>query len=215
MSENRSIEEAISRFVESLEEEQKNDKLLESNNTKEKYLEDKVYDFEEQDEEKEEIEEKEIPLCSDENIEKIKEFVKKVISIVANSEVSDINYDSETGKINIYGKDLGIAIGKNGKNMEAIEYITNLYIKRKNLSEKTVNIDIKNYKKKKYESIKSLALKMANKAVKEQKKIILKPMPSYERKIIHDILAENKEVKTKSKNKEPYRRIIIYPLKEK
>lgn len=53
MSENRSIEEAISRFVESLEEEQKNDKLLESNNTKEKYLENKVYDFEEQDEEKE------------------------------------------------------------------------------------------------------------------------------------------------------------------
>ena len=99
--------------------------------------------------------------------------------------------------------------------MEAIEYILNLYAKRKDLSEKNLTIDIKDYKKKKYEAIKNIALKMAGKAIKEQKKIILKPMPSYERKIIHDVLSENKEVKTKSKNKEPYRRIIIYPLKEK
>jgi spoIIIJ-associated protein len=59
-----------------------------------------------------------------------------------------------------------------------------------------------------------MALKMAQKAVKEGKKIALKPMPPYERKIVHDALSDNKDVKTKSKDKDPYRKIIIYPLKD-
>ena len=213
MSENTSIEEAISKFVESLEEEQKNNKLLETNNIKESYIDDITDKHYEEDI----LEEEEEYAIEDDcqKAEKIKNFIKKIIALVTNSEVSGVAYDSTCGKINVYGRDLGIAIGKNGKNLEAIEYILNLYIKKKNLSDKNITIDIKDYKKNKYETIKNMALKMAGKAVKEQRKIVLKPMPSYERKIIHDVLSENKEVKTKSKNKEPYRRIIIYPLKEK
>ncbi len=209
MSENANIEEAISKFVQSLEEEQKSDILLESQNKKNLSIEEEDY----LDETVEETENTET--FTEDRFEKIKEFVKKVIAMVTNSDVDEITFDEDNGIINIYGRDLGIAIGKNGKNMEAIEYILNLYVKRKGLSERSLTIDIKDYKKKKYESIKKMALKMAVKAIKEQKKIALKPMPSYERKIIHDILSENKEVKTKSKNKEPYRRIIIYPMKEK
>ena len=208
MSENTHIEEAINKFVQSLEEEQKSDKLLESHNKKDFFTEEEYCD-----EAAEEPENNQILI--EDRCEKIKEFVKKVIVLITNSEVDEVAFDEAAGEINIYGRDLGIAIGKNGRNMEAIEYILNLFVKRKSLFEKNLIIDIKDYKKKKYESIKKMALKMAVKAVKEQKKIILKPMPSYERKIIHDILSENKEVKTKSKNKEPYRRITIYPLKEK
>jgi len=53
---------------------------------------------------------------------------------------------------------------------------------------------------------------MARKAIKEGRKIVLKPMCSHERKIVHSVLAEFKEVRTESKNNEPYRRIVIYPV---
>lgn len=216
MSEQRSMEEAISQFVESLEEEQKSNKLIESKQKikneeeAEKDKEDENYKIE-YEEEKEEIVEKIKPI---EDIDKIKEFIIKIVSSVTNSEVSEIKYDKENNEIQIYGKDLGIAIGKNGKNMEAIEYIVNLVARRKNILESSVVIDIKGYRRKKYEIIKNLAIRMAKKAVMEGRKIVLKPMPSYERKIVHDALSDNKEVKTKSKNKDPYRRIIIYPNKE-
>lgn len=216
MSEQRSMEEAISQFVESLEEEQKSNKLIESKQKikdeeeAEKDKEDENYKIE-YEEEKEEIVEK---IKSTEDIDKIKEFIIKIVSSVTNSEVSEIKYDKENNEIDIYGKDLGIAIGKNGKNMEAIEYIVNLVARRKNILESSVVIDIKGYRRKKYEIIKNLAIRMAKKAVREGRKIVLKPMPSYERKIVHDTLSGNKEVKTKSKNKDPYRRIIIYPNKE-
>jgi spoIIIJ-associated protein len=215
------MEEAISEFVEDLEEEQKSNKLIESRqkeklveNDEENPEEDKYKNYENfvtKDDDFEEItESKEVSG----DIEKLKEFIVKIINSVSNSEVSDIKYDRENNKIDIYGKDLGIAIGKNGKNMEAIEYIVNLVARRKNIFDKSVAIDIKDYKRKKYDIIKNIAIKMAKKAVKEGRKIVLKPMPSYERKIVHDALSESKEVKTKSKNKEPYRRIIIYPNKE-
>ncbi|MHB1346320.1 MAG: Jag family protein [Candidatus Humimicrobiaceae bacterium] len=221
MSDSRSMEEAISSFVDSLEEEQKSNKLIESNQ-KEKISDeneenpenDRYKDYENypgKDEDEEESMQK--PEASG-DIEKIKEFIVKVVGTVSNSEISDIKYDKENNKIDIYGKDLGIAIGKNGKNMEAIEYIVNLVARRKNILDRSVSIDIKDYKRKKYDIIQNLAIRMAKKAVKEGRKIVLKPMPSYERKIIHDALSESKEVKTKSKNKEPYRRIIIYPNKE-
>lgn len=216
MSEQRSMEEAISQFVESLEEEQKSNKLIESKQKikneeeAEKDKEGENYKIE-YEEEKEEIVEK---IKSTEDIDKIKEFIIKIVSSVTNSEVSEIKYDKENNEIDIYGKDLGIAIGKNGKNMEAIEYIVNLVARRKNILESSVVIDIKGYRRKKYEIIKNLAIRMAKKAVREGRKIVLKPMPSYERKIVHDTLSGNKEVKTKSKNKDPYRRIIIYPNKE-
>ncbi|MCE5329395.1 KH domain-containing protein [bacterium] len=212
MSEQKSMEEAIGKFVESLEEEQKSNKLIESNQ-KIKISEENEIEEEKEDEDNFYSEESEKYDDENNDIEKIKEFIKKIIIYVSNSEISEIRYDKEINKIDVYGKDLGIAIGKNGKNMEAIEYLVNLYAKRKNIIDKTIIIDIKDYRKKKNDIIKNLAIRMAKKAVKEGRKIILKPMPSYERKIIHDTLSDNKEVKTKSKNKEPYRRIIIYPNK--
>jgi spoIIIJ-associated protein len=221
MSEQRSMEEAISNFVDSLEEEQKSNKLIESNQ-KEKILDENEEDIDKdkyknyenypgKEDDDEEVTETKEPTG---DIEKIKDFIVRIVSIVSDSEVSDIKYDKENNKIDIYGKDLGIAIGKNGKNMEAIEYIVNLVARRKNILDRSVSIDIKDYRRKKYDIIKNLAIRMAKKAVKEGRKIVLKPMLSYERKIVHDALSESKEVKTKSKNKEPYRRIIIYPNKE-
>jgi len=211
MAEQRQMEEAITKFVEGLEEEQKIGKLLETKNSKELNDSEEYEEYEEFEEEQE----KEVIEEDSQKEENLKNFVKNIIALVANSEVTEIKFEKSSGKIDIFGRDLGIAIGKNGKNMEAIEYIVNLYCKRKNIDVRSIIIDIKEYRKKKYDLLKNFAIKMAKKSIKEGRKIVLKPMPSYERKIIHDILSDSKEVKTKSKNKEPNRRIIIYPVKEK
>jgi spoIIIJ-associated protein len=97
--------------------------------------------------------------------------------------------------------------------MQALEYIINLIGRRKKLIERNVNIDIKDYRKKKIEKIKKIAIAMARKAISEGRKIALRPMSSYERKIIHNTLADVKDVSTRSSYEEPNRRIIIYPVK--
>lgn len=195
MSDNNEIKDAINAFVFSLEEEQKKSKKSE---TEEK--------------EKENIEENDKKeLKTSIGLEKIIVILHKILGYICNGEKIDIEIENENSIISINGKDLSIAIGKNGNNIEALEYIVNLIGKRRNLIDRRVIIDIKDYRKKNIETLEKIAIQMANKAIKENRIIALRPMPSYERKIIHNLLATVKDVKTKSRDKEPNRRIVIYP----
>lgn len=188
MFKNKDIEEAVSTYVKSLEEEQKDGKLME--NKKPRREEDNLS-----------------------SIERIVVFVKRIVELICLGEKVKVEMDDKSNKISVYGDDLGIAIGRNGKNMQALEYIVNLVGKRKGLLDRSIILDIKDYRKRKCEKIKKMAIRMAEKAVNKGKKITLKPMCSYERKIIHNVLSSFKNVKTRSKNEEPYRRIVIYPTK--
>ena len=191
MTEDKNIKEAIDSYVESLEEEQKRNKLIENNSKK-------------------------VESSTGEEInglEKIKQILKKSIELICLGEEVKIDADSKELKLSVSGKDLGVAIGRDGRNMQALEYIINLIGKRKKLLCRNVTIDIKDYRKKKIDKIKKTAVIMAKKAISEGRKIALKPMGAYERKIIHNLLAKFKDVTTRSRYEEPDRRIVIYPIK--
>ena len=195
MSDNDDMKDAVNAFVISLEEEQKKSNKVET---------EKI--------EKESIEEKENKeLKNFTGLDKIVTILKKILEFICAGEEIDMEIDAENLIISIYGKDLDIAIGKNGSNIEALEYIINLIGKRKKLIDRRIIIDIKDYRKKNIETLEKIALQMANKAVKEGRIIALRPMPSYERKVIHNLLETVKDVKTRSRDKEPNRRIVIYP----
>jgi spoIIIJ-associated protein len=196
LSDNNGIKDAVNAFVFSLEEEQKKSK-------KEEKIE--IKDAEES--EKEELKDTS-------GLEKIVTILRKILGYICINEKVDIELNTENSIISIYGKDLAIVIGKNGSNIEALEYIINLIGKRKKIIDRRIVIDIKDYRKKNIENLEKIAIQMANKAVKEDRVIALRPMPSYERKVIHNLLATIKDVKTKSRDKEPNRRIVIYPVSE-
>ena len=193
MTEDKSMKDALDLYVESLEEEQKSNKLIENSNRGKKG--------------------KESIRDEINGLEKIKSILKKSIELICLGEKVKISTDSKELKLSVYGEDLGIAIGRNGKNMQALEYIINLIGKRKKLVDRNVIIDIKNYRKKRIEKIKKTAVMMAKKAINEGRKIALQPMCSYERKVIHNVLSKFKDVTTRSVHEEPNRRVVIYPVK--
>jgi len=195
LSDNDDMKDAVNAFVISLEEEPKKSKKAET---------EKI--------EKENIEENENKeLKNFTGLDKIVTILKKILGFICTDEDIDIEIDTANLIISIYGKDLDIAIGKNGSNIEALEYIINLIGKRKKLIDRRIIIDIKDYRKKNIETLEKIALQMASKAVKEGRIIALRPMQSYERKVIHNLLETFKDVKTRSRDKEPNRRIVIYP----
>ena len=191
MTEDKNIKDAINSFVESLEKEQKRNILIE--NSPKSMVKDKVPETD--------------------GLEKIKGILRKSLELICPGEDVKIEADPEELRLSVQGEDLGIAIGRDGKNIEALEYIINLIGKRKRLVDRNVTIDIKDYRKKRIDSIKKTAIFMAKKAINEGRKIALKPMGSYERKIIHNLLARFSNVTTRSRYDEPDRRIIIYPVK--
>jgi len=193
MNDDDKMGETLDSFVDSLKEEQKTNILIEDSLKKQNGSKELDSDIK--------------------GLEKIKVILKKSLELICLGEKIKVSTDSKEFKLLVDGGDLGVAIGKGGENIQALEYIINLIGKRKNIVERNVFIDIKNYRKNKIEDIKKEAIKMAKKAIKEGRKISLNPMCAYERKIIHRALSKFSNIRTKSADEEPRRRIIIYPEK--
>jgi spoIIIJ-associated protein len=147
-------------------------------------------------------------------LDNIARIIKKSVEMICLGEEVKVNTNTEEFRISVHGDDLGIAIGRDGKNMAALEYLVNLISMRKHFLDRKITLDIKDYRKNKIEKIKRTAIKMAKKAIKEGRKITLQPMCAYERKVIHNALSKFKDIRTRSRDEEPNRRIIIYPVNE-
>lgn len=115
--------------------------------------------------------------------------------------------------LDIKGDGSGLLIGKKGQTLDALQFIVTKIINRETPPGSKVDIvvDTENYRLRKMETLREMALKMSQKAQKTLKPVSLSPMAPHERRIIHLILAEDREVYTKSYGEGPLRRIIVYP----
>lgn len=115
--------------------------------------------------------------------------------------------------LDIKGDGSGLLIGKKGQTLDALQFIVNKIINKTNPpgSKVEIVVDTENYRTRKTENLREMALKMSAKAKKTLKPVSFNPMPASERRIVHLILAEEREVYTKSYGEGPLRRIIVYP----
>ena len=114
-------------------------------------------------------------------------------------------------EIKIFSDNNAILIGKNGKNMQALQTIIRQILK-KDIKEKIhIIIDVENYKEKRIRNLEILDKKTAREVAKTKVETKLDSMNSYERRIIHNILNDNKYVYTESMGEEPNRYVVIKP----
>ncbi|WP_350343673.1 RNA-binding cell elongation regulator Jag/EloR [Proteinivorax tanatarense] len=112
---------------------------------------------------------------------------------------------------NIIGEDLGVLIGKHGKTLDSIQYLTNLAVNRKADDYTRVLVDVNGYRSKREETLVSLAKRLASKSINTKRKVLLEPMNAMERRIIHSTLNDSDSVKTYSVGEEPFRKVAIEP----
>lgn len=115
--------------------------------------------------------------------------------------------------LDIKGDGSGLLIGKKGQTLNALQFVVSKIVNRDNSPDDRVEVvvDTENYRLRAHEKLKDMALKMSTKAKRTLKPASLNPMPAHERRIVHLILAEDREVYTKSYGDGPMRRIIVYP----
>ena len=111
--------------------------------------------------------------------------------------------------VQMYGDTLGVLIGRRGETLDALQYLTSLYVNRGQDNYVRVSLDTEHYRAKREEALRKLALRMANRARKSGHRVALEPMNPYERRILHSALQNHPYVTTHSEGEEPYRRVII------
>lgn len=155
---------------------------------------------------------KEALSAKSDDIEKIEEFLKGLISNMGVN--GEISYDEDEEAINLYineSDDFKVLIGKSGETLESIQYILSIFARRNTSLEKRVYLDINGYKKRKEETIRETAMTFAKKAIRYKKVMRLRPMNAYERRIVHSTLHNMKGVFTVSEGEDPHRKVVIKP----
>ena len=117
--------------------------------------------------------------------------------------------DEGNVRVDMMGDTLGILIGRRGETLDALQYLTSLFVNRGQDDYTRVTLDTENYRAKREEALTRLANRMANRAVKTGRKVVLEPMNPYERRILHSALQSSDTVTTHSEGEEPNRHVVI------
>ena len=142
-----------------------------------------------------------------------KEFLEKVFAAM-NMEVNvSVSTNEEEMNIDLSGSDMGVLIGKRGQTLDSLQYLTSLVVNKGQKDYIRVKVDTENYRERRKETLENLAKNLAYKAKRTKRPVSLEPMNPYERRIIHSALQNDKYVTTHSEGEDPYRKVVIVPVK--
>ena len=125
-----------------------------------------------------------------------------------------VTHGGDAVNATVAGSKMGALIGKRGDTLDAVQYLTSLYVNKEKHSYIKVNVDTEGYRAKREETLKKLAKSLEYRVIRERKAISLEPMSPNERRIIHAALQNSNRVKTYSIGEEPHRKITVAPIDE-
>ena len=140
-------------------------------------------------------------------------FLKEFFTKAGRDVKLESNWDEEGNSliISVSGDDISDFMGKNGRVIDSLQYITSLSVNKKCKDFVRILIDIDGYREKRRQELTRLALESAELVKAEGEPVSLEPMNPYERRIIHMILQTDEDIKTESQGKEPDRFLVIMP----
>ena len=146
-------------------------------------------------------------------VDAAKNFLREVFAAMQLEVTIEVEDTEESVKLNLSGKGLGILIGRRGQALDALQYLLNLAVNRKSEEKIFFTLDVEDYRRRREEALIKLAKGVAERAIKTRREVRLEPMSRHERKIIHTVLQDNDRVETHSTGEEPYRYVIVTPVK--
>lgn len=144
-------------------------------------------------------------------IDYIKETIVEITSLMNININLEVRRREKNISITIFADNNSILIGKSGKTIQALQNIVRQIVLPQINNEFQIIIDVGNYKEKRINNIEYLAKKIAEEVAKTRIEAKLDSMNSYERRVVHNILSDNKYVYTESFGQEPNRYVVIKP----
>ncbi len=111
------------------------------------------------------------------------------------------------------GEDSHILIGQYGVNLQALQHIARLLVRKKTDEKIKFVLDVNNYRQEKNKSVADLARQAAEQALREGRAIIMRPMSAYERRLVHMELAGDTNIVTESIGEGESRKVVVKPAK--
>lgn len=144
-------------------------------------------------------------------------FIKSYLSTL----VKDLGFNAkievntkEIPTYRIYSDHDSLLIGKNGRNLQALSKVVSQVVLKETGESFKFLIDVNEYKQKHEKSLEYLAKKVAREVKDSKVEAKLDSLNAYERRVVHNILSNNKYVYTESVGEEPNRCLLIKPKED-
>ncbi|MEI3530597.1 MAG: R3H domain-containing nucleic acid-binding protein [Bacilli bacterium] len=145
--------------------------------------------------------------------ESLIDYLKNFIETIAKYMNLNINYEIKEVdnyfNILLISDNNALLIGKDGKNLNAIQIVLRQAIKNLGNYNIKIAIDASNYRAKKINNLEREIKKIAKEVLATKVDVKLDPMNSYERRIVHKIVNEFNNLQTESIGESPERYVTI------
>ncbi len=147
---------------------------------------------------------------TEKSLEDAKYFAENLIRMMglSDAKVNVVN-SGKSVDVDVSGSRMGLLIGKRGDTLDAVQYLTSIYVNKEKNSYIKVNVDTENYRSKREETLVKLARSLERRVIREGSAVTLEPMSPNERRIIHSALQNSSNVKTYSIGEEPHRKVVV------
>lgn len=149
----------------------------------------------------------------DETAEEAKKFLEGIFRAIGLSVTMEKMANEDRILINLHGDGLGVLIGKHGRTLASLQYLTNLAAGKLYHHRYFVLLDVENYRIRREQTLTTLAIRLAEKAKRTGAPVSLEPMDPAERRMIHLALQEDPDIVTESEGEGARRHIVILPKK--
>lgn len=139
----------------------------------------------------------------------IKNYLSELLTKMGLETTFETKIRGEQITIKMFSNQNNILIGRNGQTLNALQQIIRQHIFNIIGIYPYILLDVENYKEKCENHLEKLAKQIAREVTKTKQPVIMDNMNSYERRIVHNTLANFKNITTFSEGEEPNRHIVV------
>ena len=149
----------------------------------------------------------------EEPAERVRELLKRLIAHLGLRGSVDVVEREDEILADVNGPELGLLIGKRGATLDAIQFVCAQAAFRGSPDRKRVIVDAAGYRERREAALHRQADRGVADALRYGRPVELDDMGSQERRVVHNYLKDRPDVETHSEGEEPFRRVVITPLR--
>lgn len=139
----------------------------------------------------------------------IKEFLSKIGELMEIELHSEIRMEEDVINVSIISDNSPILIGREGKNLDALQTLLRQSLKNQTNMLIKVNLDASDYKLKKQKRLEREIKNIAHEVLKTKIAAKLDPMNAFDRRIVHSVISAYENLVTESLGEAPNRYVTI------
>jgi spoIIIJ-associated protein len=149
----------------------------------------------------------------DEPGERVREIVRRTIAFLGIRASVDIEESEDELRATVSGPELALLIGKHGQTIDSLQFVCSQAAFRGYEERKRVVVDAGGYRERREGMLQRQADQAVSDALRYGRAVELDSMGAAERKVVHVYLKDRSDVDTHSEGDEPFRRIVITPIR--